>query len=375
MDRSAVNSIKTPMLKAYLSRSGWKKAEYKRDSIAKYEYLADKQISVLVPEREGTRDFAEAIDKVVSILSQVELRSKESVEKAILFPNQDELRLQFGGASAKPGSLPLDYMISATKSIQDSIIYSACGEVQPKAYYQRKLKEAIRRTKDVRFGQTQVGSFVMSIEFPFDPPVRNSLQLTDPEPPFGRRVFERIIRGVEKATKVTEDNEQIDLEEEFKSGLNANLAESLAGLSDAGLGIEVTLSCSWSSSLGAPSGLTNVPLTLDATAFSSLKSIGKSLRSPAISKDAVVEGLIATLSRDDSAEVDDEIDDSIDRTIVIRIDDPEDLPTKSVRVSLSSADYARACDAHRDRKRVSVRGKLEKLGKWHISNYSEFIVK
>lgn len=373
MDSNQVTSIKPSMFKAYLSRNGWEKVPYKKKAITKYVLSTDKEFSILVPESHSTRDYIHSVEKALRILSQIEGRSKELVLKGILCPNQDELRFQFGGSSAIAGSLPLDYLISAAKAIQESIIYSACGEIQPKPFYQRKLKEAIDRSKRVRFGQTDIGSFIVSIELPFDPPVRNSLELQSSEGPFGRRVMSRLVGSVERAAKIAEDNEQIDLENEFKTGLNANIAESLAELSNDNLGIEVTVSCKWSDSLGVPHELTNAPVTLDSTTFSVLASIGRSLRGQSVSKDVRIIGFISGLSRDGNSDIDEE-DDSNERTIIIRPDSSEGLPTKSVRVSLSANDYIRACDAHRDKKLISVKGKLEKLGKWQVKNYSDFKV-
>lgn len=360
------------LLKAYLSRSGWEKAEIKNKTLTKYVYKSDHNLSVFVPEDRGSRDYSFLNEKVITIISQVEGRSKEAVLHNVLSLNQDELRFQFEGTSAKSGSLPLGYLISSAKAIQDAIIYAACAEIKPQPFYQRKLKDAIQRSKKARFGQTEYGSFILSIVMPFDPPVRDSQSGEAPDDPFGRRVMTRLVRGVTKAVKVAEDGETIDLENEYKTGLNANISESLADLADDGLGIEVSFSCRWSGSLGVPKDVVTEPIKLDSTTFSNLVSIGKRLRGPSISKDVAIEGFIVALSREDAMDGGDDGDDFLERTVVVRPDASEDLPTKSIRIPLSVVDYNRACDAHRDRKRVYVTGRLEKLRTWQMSTYTDF---
>lgn len=372
--RSTLDKLRTESVQYYLSRAGWRQSSYKQDTMFRFELIDDSEIGVYLPKDPMVRDYGDALALLVRTVSQVEERPIEAVVKNITSPNVDTLKFRFTGSSADTGSLPLDYTLSAIGSIRESLIFSACGEIQPKPFYSRQIKPAIDLMKKARFGQTQVGSYIVAVEMPFELPAisqsQESMESTL-HPPTERRVLTRILRGVHLAREVALTGKRIDNENEFKMGLNANLAESLAALKNEAHDITVELCASWDRTFAGPSEFVT-PVVIEERTFETLTALGKSLRGPSVSRPVTIEGSVAGLSRD---EADDE--DADECTITIRVKPGLDITARTVKVILSPKDYNQACDAHRDRRQISLSGILDRpegVKTWMLLNYCDFRV-
>lgn len=367
-------TIRPESLQYYLSRAGWQEVDFARRDMIRYEFAEDNRVFVLVPRNANTSDYREAVWRAVRTVSQIENRDYISVFKNMYSPNLDTLKLRFMGAGAEAGSLPLDYMRGAIDSIRDSLIFSACSEFSPQPMYGRQLADAIRLVGKSRFGQTQLGSFVVTIEMPVEAPLPTFAQTTTneaPRVPIERRVLTRLIRGVDLARRVVAGTELIDPATEFRTGLNANLAESLAALKRQDGDFQIELSATWDRTIALPPGLPQAPLLIEDRTFEMLTSIGQALRGPAMARPVEARGIVIGLSRED-IDIDGEEEDlDAERTISVkaRIDEQN----YKLRIVLSADDYRTACDAHRDRQQVIVRGLLEKSRKrWLLTNYQDF---
>jgi hypothetical protein len=88
------------------------------------------------------------------------------------------------------------------------------------------------------------------------------------------------------------------------------------------------------------------------------------------SKDVIVRGRVVQL-RSETAPLDEGEDGSGERGITLLWE--QDAPQMRVRVSLDAASYKVACDAHKEGRVVSEKGKLEKRGKfWTLISPHKF---
>lgn len=362
----SVTGISPEDVQHYLSKTGWAKVDYKKPDQLKFQ---NDDIFVIFPSARKS-DFSLAVRNLVITLSQFEKREPLEVIKNILSPNVDEIKFRFFGGEADTGSLPLDYMLNAVESIRDSIIFSACSEINAQPSYKKQTRDAVKLVERARFGQTDVGSFIVSVGMPLGHvPIRQqkSLPLDQSEPtPIERRVISRILKSAQKARNIALSGDKLDSENDYKDNLNANLAESLAGLKQSGLDINVELSAAWNKTVLTPD-LPSEAILIEDRTFEALQNISNVLRGSIASRTVHVFGYISSLMRDD---ID---DDDGDNTITIRTNTDE-LP-KNMKVALSTEDYQKACDWHRDKKKISIKGILEKSGKsWVLIKYSELSI-
>ena len=370
MNSQILNGIKPDSLQAYLARTGWTKQSQTAGNQIKYQ-MPELDLMVIVPQNTRSADYGQAVRNLVRTISQIEERDIGEIVKNILTPTVDVLKFRFLGANADIGSLPFDYAMGAVSSIRDALIYSACSEINKQPMYNRSLKDASRLIEKSRFGQTELGSFVITVEMPLEVPVlqvRSSIQpdiqgisIADP---IQRRVLARILRGAGKARAVAIEGESIDPENDYKEGLNANLAEALASLKPSSFDLAVELSASWDRTIQTRN-LPTVPVLIEERTFESLEAIGNIFRGSISSREVSVTGRVLSLSRDESSD-----DDSTADNIVTVRTSRDDLP-KNIRVSLNQDDYFSACNWHRDKSEIRIQGTLEKSGRsWLLTGYS-----
>ena len=373
-----ISSIKPDFVQSYLSRSGWTQVDFNVQENFKYQFL-NTDLVVLVPRNTHSKDYSQSLFNVISTVSQVEERDINSVVKNIATPSVDTLKFRFIGAGADVGSLPLEYTLNAIESIRDTLVYSACSELSAKSMFNRALKDAKKIIEKSRFGQTEVGSFIISVDMPLDlHPIhifhgskisikQEAEQETENVDPIQRRLITRIIRSAQKARAIAINGDSLDLENDFKTNLNANLADALASLKQEGIDLSVEISAHWDKSLPSKD-LPIKPVLIEERTFDTLRSIGNALRGSISSRKVSVIGNICSLSRDDTSDDDEEIE----NTVVIKTNG-DDLP-KKISVTLNKPDYLKSCDWHRDKKQVKIKGTLEKSGRtWLLTGYSDLI--
>lgn len=368
----SISGVTTEDLQYYLAKTGWSQADYKKTDQLKYQFQGD-DIFVLIPTNK-TIEYPHLVNNLVTTLSQLEERDPAAVVKNILNPNVDTLKFRFLGSTAESGSLPLDYMLNAVQNIRDSLIFSACGELNSRPSYDRQLPRAKDMIEKSRFGQTEIGSFVITVDMPLVMPVavrqaaaqvQQVVADQNTTTPIERRIISRIIRGVEKARNVAFSGDQVDPANDYRINLNANLAEALSSLRPDGADLNVELSAVWDRSISTV-GLPVNPVVIEERTFESLKSIGSVLRGSIESRSVELHGRISGLTRDDS----DPDDEANENWVTIRTT-TDNMP-KTIRVSLSPQDYLRACDWHRDKTTITIKGTLEKPGKnWLLTGYSD----
>jgi len=361
------------MFQRYLAHTGWKAEAFPREDVSKFVSTEDQSIYVLVPKEMGVSDYKAALLRVANTIAQFESRDVQQVLANVICPNVDYLQFRFTGAITDLGSLPLNYMLDAVSNIRHALVYSACGELNPQPSYGRALKQAIEVTKKTRFGQTSPGSFIISVEVPHSPPapIARTATARFAEDPLERRIVTRILRGVSKAKLVATRGETVDPQEEYRYGLNANLADSLAALRVDDFDLAVEVGAKWDASVTSATPLPDRPVLIERTTFDSLVSIGNAFRSDIATRDVLVTGMVVGLSRDDW-----DNGDETKSVIVLKASGREDIP-RNIRVVLSTDDYQRACDVHKERKQIRLRGRLERPGggkHWWLTAYRDFEV-
>jgi hypothetical protein len=221
----------------------------------------------------------------------------------------------------------------------------------------------------MRFGQTERGSYVATIESHVTPPDQALIPGTPIPEPFSRRVLVRIMRGVAKLEQAIFAGNPQALKDGFRDGLNANMCEAILAMKPSLGEPQFEYRVSWAAILPGPQLPTSVKLERRSLEF--LESTARTLRNAQESVERLIEGKVVKLSSLDPMDELEELAD--DRQVTIRFD--LDARAQNVLVPLIYADYRRACDAHRDGKTISITGRLERTGKqWRLSGARDFQV-
>ena len=229
-------------------------------------------------------------------------------------------------------------------------------------FFTKPLAKAVANSHRCRFGHTFRGSFGFTVESPLPPFIPDVLfEDQQPEPPYERRVVERIVRGIAHAAEATDQRSTTPIVDGYESGLNANMCDALIEMSEQVPIDELIFSVDWSPKIPESPFFYNFDsIGISGETVNILKSARTQLRSMEESKGVTIEGRVVLL-KSDSSPWEDEPDD--EHTVVIAWIDPNGKTVRT-RVILSPSNYLEACDAHMKGRNVAVSGLLERRGKY-----------
>jgi hypothetical protein len=248
-DRNTLNAVRPIDAMTYLRSAGWVTQERLGDKGVILAKAGEPSESALtVPLRSDLADFAVRISEMLSILERIEGRSEFEILTDINATSFDLIRVRSASALAASGSIPIDLGVSLFEQAREMMLAAACSTVSPKAYWaRRRPKQAITYLEGVRLGQTERGSYVLTVQSPIPPAFKGE---SFGEDPFERQVSQTLIG----ALSYTKDAAQQALTSEdfepfrrgIEKGVSANLCDALVNLAratqESALEVSVTLS-------------------------------------------------------------------------------------------------------------------------------------
>jgi len=366
--------IRIEDLTAYLARRGWQRTTEKRERYLTFVGpTADdgKRILMIVPQMNDQDDSYQRVTEALEQLSILEGRPLDELVQSIRNLDKDVLRVRILTGPKESGSLSFDVALGLVQGLRDFLSAAAVNEESPKPSFAKATSAGRHYLERCRFGQTFTGSFGLTIESP--------VTLTSPALPlsgeiaasFERRVMLRVARALASTRDAVLSGDVGPLAIGFLVGLNANMCDAILEMPQEILEGETEYSIIWSPEVEPPDDVIDAnAIRLGPKSYSYLEAAARMLRVEQ-SKDVVVRGRVVQL-RSETAPADEDQDQSGERTITI-LWEQDDAPQTRVRVSLDAASYKLACDAHKEGRLVSVKGKLEKQGKfWTLMSPHDF---
>ena len=307
-------------------------------------------------------EYAARLGDVVQVVSALEERTVWEVINDVSGPPADVLRLAVSTANAALGSVPLNEGIKLIEGGRSLLLAAACSVHSPQPFYPRQaFREAVEFLDTCRLGQTERGSFVATIVTPVPPAVEQQACLPGMEgsleaaEPFPRRVTMRLMQGLGHISQSLDTGTPERILAGVPYGVSANMCEALASMKPVGDQSQLRIRMSWSPARPQLPGRLPQTVSFSQGVFALFDEIGRSLRERSFPKLDRIEGYIVQLRAEST------LLEGSEGSVVVKAD-VAGTPTR-VRVALNKADYLRACDAHRDGKRVAIVGTLRRDAK------------
>jgi len=248
-DRSVLNSMRPIDVLSYLRAAGWlSQGELGDKGVILTKVHNTHEQELLVPMRRDLADFAIRMAEVLAALENIEVRSQEEILRDIVTTSFDLIRVRSASASAADGSIPIGMGVSLFEQARDMMLSAACSTVSPRAYWaRRRPPKAMGFLEGVRLGQTERGSYVLTIQSPVPPAFKDDLF---EDTPFERQVSETLVHSL---FSVKDAARQSLMSQDFAPfrlavdrGVSANLCDALVSLASATpeTGIEVSVTYS-----------------------------------------------------------------------------------------------------------------------------------
>jgi hypothetical protein len=255
-DPAELRKIDPNQVAVYLEKKGWRQESY-IDQKASIWTIADDskdEAEVLLPLNTSFRDYPFRVSEILQTLEAIEQRSQVDIYKNLIESLSDIIRIRLTHDDFGDGTVPLNNGYNLFRHAREMMLSAACSTVESKKHYEKKKPlGANNYLKQARFGQTQKGSFILTIISPIEANGDSNF----PETPFERRVVEKLFSSLKFVKTAAEniDPSKIDLqlpENYLESGISSNLCEALLGIYKSGREQGIDLSLSWSSSIPAP---------------------------------------------------------------------------------------------------------------------------
>lgn len=272
--------------------------------------------------------------------------------------------MRFVNNTVKDGAISLEYANMAIKQIVDVIKYSACSEIFPQSRYKTPYKEARELIKNCELAQTEVGSFIIKIRIPLDDTYLKKQKIKKEFiEDLGRKTINRLIDGLDNVDKIDLSSEA-KFEETYDEKLNKNVCDAMSRLLiDKEEGLSLEISARWNTEKELKQKLKSFTKIDSSKYYQKFKKMAVLLEHIPETKEVLIEGKIQDLKRQDE-------DIKFEKRLIHIYSTNQ---KKMIYILLNESDYKRACDAHRDKKQIEIRGILiQKKGRWFLENTKDF---
>jgi hypothetical protein len=357
-DAEALRSITPAALAGYARADGWVKTEDYGDHSDVYESRGKPEL--ILPRTQRLGDYSEVVAKLISIIAETTGKDELAVYRDLAEADRDVVRVRALGGDGD-GSISIDAGVEIVAHARDMLLAAACAVRAPQPLYRAGAnKDAIEYMRRVRLGQTEKGSFVVTLLAPVPPLLQPHL---DPawnridDDPYDRQVTRRLMGALEAsraAAEMAAGRGFAAFERVVAAGVSANLCEAVASLIEQSSGLDISMT--WARTRPTPEVQRKVVFLNNDAGI--LKEAARTFRQQQPKADVTLFGTVHKLKRDH-----DEVEGIV--TLKARVDDK----MQSVRAVLDQANYSIATRAHEAKTPVIAIGDLERVGqRWQMTN-------
>ena len=355
-DKEPLSEISPAALSAYARAEGWRRTDNYGDSSD--VYVSDGLPEIILPRTQRLGDYANVVSQLIEIFADVAGTDELSLYRDLVTADRDVIRVR--AAEGDDGAVPVSDGINLVCGAHDMVLAAACSLRDPRPVYRAGAnKEAMGYVNNIRMGQTEQGSFVVTLLTPVvSPPMQQPLipDLTHNDDSIERKMTKRLASALRATRQATESVVGGDTDAFFQAvenGVSANLCEALVRLIEPFPTLDVSLI--WART--HPMNTAREVVRFAKGDAPILREAARLFRNREPRPDVRLVGLVHRLKRDER-EV---------GTITLRAYIDEQM--QSVVAVLSQSDYARAIQAHKEKAPVVAEGDLERYGqRWRLLN-------
>jgi hypothetical protein len=358
-DQDVLRAVSTLSIHAYLKSQGWLRGDDLGDRGVIYHSASG--VEVFAPGTDKLGDYAQSVEAVLSAIAATEERDETAVFRDLASSDRDLLRFRAPQAD-DDGSIDLNAGVDLVQQSRDALLAAACSAVSAQRYYRSGSNaKANDYLKTVKLGQTEHGSFVVTLHSPVPPQLETGQQSLWPEQdlanePFGRQVTRTLANAVDSLiSAIGEVGRGADIaafERVVTRGVSANLCAAIAKFVTDGQGLDFSLT--WART--RPSTEPRHRAVFSPSDAEVLGEAARVLKNKGSFSNEVLEGYVTGLNRD-----------VIPEDGRVKLKTFVDGQARSVTVVLPRGLYSKATEAHKSKLAIRLEGDLEFEGqRWYL---------
>lgn len=356
--KELVNKINPFIFNKYLKATGWSVFNTKRADIKILQKKTDKLYQITIPLDTDLADYKESMLYAVQTLAGYEKKALDEMFLFLLNPNSDILKIRIEKDGVEAGSILLDDAIKVYENAKKLLGAAAQDVIKPAQYHQGRMDATVTEFLNrCRFGQTQVGSYIVSVICPMTQTDGKGnfwqIELFDDvslaADSFTRKVTKKVMTGITTVkTQIDDDQFSVTPSNENEQ-ISVNFYEALAGMNLDNEGTKVEIASEWAPTFPVDSK-TPQKISLNHNYYKPLSSIIAKMKENVTRKTQIV-GKVKKLEAVPEVEKR-----SAGKITLVYIDD--NGKARSATTSLDKSDYDKAIEAHTNGWYVEVVGEL-----------------
>lgn len=361
----AVSKIDPYIIMTYLKKMRWEIYPLDRKDIRIFQYRRGEMFEqVTIPLNRSLRDYDYAMYDTVCKIAHIENRSVKQQIMYFVYPNADILKIRLDKENIKTGNIPLDEAINLYENAKKLLSAAAQDIVHPKTIHVGRTDSLTQDfLSQCRFGQTEIGSYVISIVCPLVKPYTPGQLNLFPEDDeyaysLGRMTTNRIITNI-NTIKQKIDSGNVESLTNCEENISLNFYEALNGLNSKEEKTSIEFDVNWSSGIHINRCQCDSVLITDQY-YDPIEKIINEIKKSSY-KTTTITGKITQLKAAPTVN-----ERQYGCIVVAYIDDNK--KSKSVTAVLTKKDYENAIKAHQHGKRVKLTGDLQKTPKAVMKN-------
>lgn len=350
LDADALKAVSPIALAAFARTEGWKLAEPFGEHAD--IYIGPNLPEIIIPRTDRLADYAAAVSRLLVSFAEKTGHDELSMYRDLIGADCDVIRVRTF-LNEDDGAIPIDAGVRVIQQAREMLLAAACATRSPQPTYRAGAnKEATEYMQRVKLGQTEHGSFVVTLLAPVPPSLGPHQLALDTswvdyeDEPLERQVTRRLMSSLEAARSAAESilsGAESAFENAVPNGVSANLCEALATLIEQSNDLEVSLT--WARTRPTPEPLRRVTFSKnDAYLF---KEAARTFRLREPKPNSLVYGTVFKLTREH-----DETEGVVTLKALI------DERVQSVAARLDDYNYDLAVSAHREHQPIVLRGDL-----------------
>lgn len=364
-DIQTLGALRPLDITAYLHARGWTEVDPGGPASLWENTISGVTHEVLAPLHQGWRDYGRRVQSVIETLGEAEGRSQLAILRDIMAVFADIVRLRAVHGSTSDDTIAFLDGIGVAAAGRGMLLAAACSAVQPqKGYASRKPPQATQYLEGLRLGQSERGSYVMTVISPVSPALQTEIEcVADATPdPYARRVTRTLGGALDTlhraASRGAATGTLAPFEEAVSHGVSADLCEALDLVRECSRVQVFELSIGWAPSRPVPSGTpSRTVFTPDVLEI--VHEAGRLLREQSPIDDFELEGPVIQLNQP----VNQPMTESSGLAVVFgRVNGQ----SRQVRVSLNGLDWQKAVDALQKHRIFRCTGELTRSGKLYV---------
>lgn len=351
IDEAALTDVSPLSLATYAKSDGWTEVEPFGEHSRVY---AKDGAEAIIPGTSSLGDYSNVVAALLETFSRTSGRDELQIYRDLVTLDRDVVRVRLPDAE-RDGSVRVDAGVELVTGAHELFLSAACSAWEARPVYRAgRVKRANEYMAGVRLGQTEQGSFVVTLLAPVPPAIETQRMLWPEESnePYERLVTRRLASGLDAAAEAIErftfERDFSVFEDAVGKGLSANLCDAAASLCSQDGGIEISIT--WAQTRPTPQPRWHRKLT--RAEGETLREVARLFHEKQPRPDEQLEGVVVKLQSEDPSV-------GGDIALLAMLDGKG----TTIAAALAPREYALAIEAHRANRAISIIGTLERHGR------------